>query len=76
MLISKREDWTIGGWQASGDSPCARLLAFEGRDQMNQSVGEKFPDLALKDHTGEVVSLSGVSEGRFPLIVVFYRGYW
>lgn len=43
---------------------------------MNQSVGEKFPDLALKDHTGEVVSLSGVSEGRFPLIVVFYRGYW
>ncbi len=43
---------------------------------MNQTVGAKFPNLALKDHTGEEVSLSGVSEGKFPLIVVFYRGYW
>ena len=45
---------------------------------MNQTVGEKFPDLdlALKDHTGQEVKLSEVTEGKFPLIVVFYRGYW
>ncbi len=43
---------------------------------MNQTVGEKFPDLALKDHTGQEAKLSEVTEGRFPLIVVFYRGYW
>ena len=76
MLISKRKSWTTGGWQESGDNPCARLLGFERRDRMNQTVGAKFPNLALKDHTGEEVSLSGVSEGKFPLIVVFYRGYW
>ncbi|MCY4439083.1 MAG: hypothetical protein OXE53_02570 [Deltaproteobacteria bacterium] len=43
---------------------------------MNQTVGEKFPDLALKDQTGQEAALSGITEGKFPLIVVFYRGYW
>ena len=43
---------------------------------MNQAVGGQFPDLALKDQTGQEVKLSEVTEGRFPLIVVFYRGYW
>lgn len=43
---------------------------------MNQTVGATFPDLALKDQTGQDVALSGITEGRFPLIVVFYRGYW
>ncbi len=43
---------------------------------MNQTVGAKFPDLALKDHSGEEVKLSEVTAGKFPLIVVFYRGYW
>ena len=43
---------------------------------MNQTVGGQFPDLALKDQTGQEVSLSAITEGRFPLIVVFYRGYW
>ena len=43
---------------------------------MNQTVGGQFPDLALKDQTGQEVRLSAVTEGKFPLIVVFYRGYW
>ncbi len=43
---------------------------------MNQTVGAKFPDLALKDQTGQEAALSGITEGKFPLIVVFYRGYW
>ncbi len=43
---------------------------------MNQTVGATFPDLALKDQTGQEVPLSAITEGRFPLIVVFYRGYW
>ena len=43
---------------------------------MNQTVGATFPDLALKDQSGQEVALSGITEGRFPLIVVFYRGYW
>ena len=43
---------------------------------MNQTVGGTFPDLALEDQTGQEVALSGITEGRFPLIVVFYRGYW
>ena len=43
---------------------------------MNQTVGAKFPDLALKDQSGQEAPLSGITEGRFPLIVVSYRGYW
>ncbi len=43
---------------------------------MNQSVGAQFPDLALKDSSGQEVKFSEITEGRFPLVVVFYRGYW
>ena len=43
---------------------------------MNQTVGANFPDLALKDQSGQEVKLSDITEGRFPLVVVFYRGYW
>ena len=49
--------------------------------------GQRFPDLALPDHRGQIVRLSqftapdefsrrlGFTEGR-PLIVVFYRGFF
>jgi len=43
---------------------------------MNQSIGEKFPDLQLTDHAGENVRLSDLTAGKFPLFVIFYRGYW
>ena len=44
---------------------------------MNQAVGGQFPDLALKDQTGqEARHCQRMTEGKFPLIVVFYRGYW
>jgi len=43
---------------------------------MNQTVGAKFPDLALKDQSSQEVKLSDITEGKFPLIVAFYRGYW
>lgn len=43
---------------------------------MNQSVDAKFPDLALEDQNGKELKLSEITEGKFPLIVVFYRGYW
>lgn len=42
---------------------------------MNQAIGKKFPDLELPDHDGQLVKLSQIA-GKFPLIVVFYRGYW
>lgn len=42
---------------------------------MNQTVGGRFPDLELPDHAGQPLKLSAVGNG-FPLIVVFYRGYW
>lgn len=42
---------------------------------MNQAIGKKFPDLELPDHEGQLVKLSQIA-GKFPLIVVFYRGYW
>lgn len=43
---------------------------------MNQSIGGRFPDLELTDHTGEKVKLSDITTGKFPLFVIFYRGYW
>lgn len=43
---------------------------------MNQAVGMKFPDLSLEDHLGEQALLSQLAAGKFPLVVVFYRGYW
>ncbi len=42
---------------------------------MNLSIGDRFPDLELPNHENSKVRLSEIA-GRFPLIVVFYRGYW
>jgi peroxiredoxin len=42
---------------------------------MNQVVGRRFPDLELPDHAGEVTRLSAIA-GKFPLVLIFYRGYW
>ena len=39
------------------------------------TVGNRFPDLELPDHRGELVRLSKLT-GEFPLILSFYRGYW
>ena len=39
------------------------------------AVDNRFPDLELPDHRGELVRLSKLAEG-FPLILSFYRGYW
>ena len=46
------------------------------RRGMDLVVGGKFPDLALPDHTGKVVRLSEINEGKDPLAVIFYRGWW
>jgi peroxiredoxin len=37
--------------------------------------GDRFPDLALPDHTGEPRSISAVAAGQ-PLILAFFRGPW
>ena len=42
---------------------------------MNQTIGQQFPDFDLPDQDGQRVKLSQLA-GKFPLIVVFYRGYW
>jgi peroxiredoxin len=42
---------------------------------MNQKIGGLFPDLELRDQAASPVKLSQLA-GRFPLILVFYRGYW
>jgi len=42
---------------------------------MNQAIGKPFPDIELPDHEGQRVRLSQIA-GKFPLILVFYRGYW
>ncbi|MEK7335270.1 MAG: hypothetical protein AAB222_08110 [Candidatus Binatota bacterium] len=42
---------------------------------MNQVIGKSFPDLQLPDHEGQSIRLSEIA-GKFPLMVVFYRGYW
>jgi peroxiredoxin len=42
---------------------------------MNQTIGGRFPDLELPDQDGLGVKLSEIA-GRFPLVVIFYRGYW
>ena len=39
------------------------------------AVGNRFPDLELPDHRGELVRLSKLT-GEFPLILSFNRGYW
>jgi len=42
---------------------------------MNQVIGKRFPDLELPDHNGQKIQFSEIA-GKFPLIVIFYRGYW
>jgi len=42
---------------------------------MNLKIGQKFPDIELPDHGGELVKLSQLV-GKFPFILTFYRGYW
>jgi hypothetical protein len=42
---------------------------------MNQSIGQRFPDIELPDQDGEAVKLSQLV-GKFPFILSFYRGYW
>jgi peroxiredoxin len=42
---------------------------------VNQAIGKRFPDLEFPDHDGQAVKLSAIA-GKFPLILVFYRGYW
>jgi peroxiredoxin len=37
--------------------------------------GNAFPDLALPEHTGEELSLSGIAS-RQPLVLCFVRGWW
>lgn len=51
-----------------------RIFLHEGVE-MNQQVGQRFPDFDLPDHEGQPVKLSEVA-GKFPLILSFYRGYW
>lgn len=42
---------------------------------MNLATGQEFPNVELSDHEEKKVRLSDIA-GRFPLILVFYRGYW
>jgi peroxiredoxin len=37
--------------------------------------GERFPDLALPDESGQPIRISGLAGGA-PLILAFYRGWW
>jgi peroxiredoxin len=39
------------------------------------AVGKRFPDLTLRDHRQQPITLSELASG-FPLILSFYRGYW
>jgi peroxiredoxin len=42
---------------------------------MNQTIGKRFPDIELPDQDGQLVKLSHLV-GKFPFILLFYRGYW
>ncbi|HEY3306733.1 MAG TPA: hypothetical protein VGL70_24695 [Candidatus Binatia bacterium] len=42
---------------------------------MNQSIGKRFPDLEMAADDGRNLKLSEIA-ANFPLILVFYRGYW
>lgn len=42
---------------------------------MNQEIGKRFPDLELPDQDNKKVKLSEIA-GGFPLVTIFYRGYW
>ncbi len=39
-------------------------------------VGAKFPDIALPDHTGNIVHLSEINRLKDPVAVIFYRGWY
>ncbi len=38
-------------------------------------VGDMAPDFALEDQNGNKVKLSE-AQGKSPVVLVFYRGYW
>jgi peroxiredoxin len=42
---------------------------------MNQTIGKRFPDLEMAADDGKTIKLSEIA-GKFPLILIFYRGYW
>ena len=42
---------------------------------MNQTVGQRFPDVELPDQDEQVVTLSQIA-ATFPMVLSFYRGYW
>jgi peroxiredoxin len=42
---------------------------------MNQAIGKRFPDFEMAADDGLKVKLSEIA-GKFPLILIFYRGYW
>jgi peroxiredoxin len=42
---------------------------------MNQAIGKRFPDLEMAADDGKNTRLSEIA-ANFPLILVFYRGYW
>jgi peroxiredoxin len=42
---------------------------------MNQTIGKRFPDLEMAADDGKKTKLSEIA-GKFPLILIFYRGYW
>jgi peroxiredoxin len=42
---------------------------------MNQAIGKRFPDFEMAADDGRKVKLSEIA-AKFPLILIFYRGYW
>jgi peroxiredoxin len=42
---------------------------------MNQAIGKRFPDLEMAADDGNSIKLSAIA-AKFPLILIFYRGYW
>lgn len=42
---------------------------------MNQTIGKRFPDLEMTAEDGQKIKLSAIA-ANFPLLLIFYRGYW
>ncbi|HKA32237.1 MAG TPA: hypothetical protein VKH64_03420 [Candidatus Binatia bacterium] len=42
---------------------------------MNQAIGKKFPDFEMAADDGQKAKLSAIA-ANFPLLLIFYRGYW
>ncbi|HTM11240.1 MAG TPA: hypothetical protein VL754_22880 [Verrucomicrobiae bacterium] len=42
---------------------------------MNQTIGKHFPDFDMTADDGQKIKLSEIA-GKFPLLLIFYRGYW